>query len=46
MQLALAIEYLHNIKNITHNDIKLENLMIKDNNLLLVDFGFARKGLP
>lgn len=46
LQLARAIDYLHNSKNVAHNDIKLENLMIKENSLLLADFGFARRGSP
>lgn len=44
MQLAMAINYLHNEKNIAHNDIKLENIFLfkNQNCIKLADFGFAR----
>jgi serine/threonine protein kinase len=41
---ARAIKYLHN-NNITHGDIKLENIMISDNfkTIKLIDFGLSKK---
>ena len=42
-QIVKAISYCQN-KNICHRDIKLENiLIINDNNIKLIDFGFAIK---
>lgn len=40
--MAQALEYLHDEMDIAHNDIKLGNVFIsEDNNCLLADFGFA-----
>ena len=42
-QLVSSIKYLHS-QNITHSDIKLENILLDDDmNIKLIDFGFAQK---
>ncbi|KAH7073443.1 Hsp70 protein-domain-containing protein [Paraphoma chrysanthemicola] len=38
--LAHALEYIHNSK-IRHRDIKPQNILVKDENVLLTDFGIA-----
>lgn len=41
-QLVSIIQYLHMKAGVIHRDIKLENILIdEDNNISLVDFGFA-----
>lgn len=39
-QVVLAIDYCHNLK-IAHRDVKLENILIYNNQIKLIDFGFA-----
>ena len=40
-QILLGIDYCHH-KNVTHRDIKLENLLLDDNtNVKIIDFGFS-----
>jgi serine/threonine protein kinase len=39
-QLSCAIGFLHS-RNIIHGDIKLSNVLMKDNDVLLCDFSFA-----
>lgn len=41
-QLFLALQYLHS-NNITHRDIKLENLLILYGKIKLCDFGCAKR---
>lgn len=41
-QLLIAVEYLHNECNISHRDLKLENVMIDNfGHIRLLDFGFS-----
>ena len=43
LQIASAIDYLHNKLSIVHRDIKLENILVKGKILKLCDFNFAEK---
>ncbi|KAK6444298.1 hypothetical protein FP744_10000546 [Trichoderma asperellum] len=39
--LANALNHLHNVSYMTHNDIKPENILIHNGNVLLTDFGIS-----
>jgi serine/threonine protein kinase len=40
-ELKKIFKQIHS-RNVTHNDIKLENILVKDGNLFVIDFGFAK----
>ncbi|OHT12528.1 AGC family protein kinase [Tritrichomonas foetus] len=41
-QILKAVNYLHNVLNVVHRDLKLENVLIDQyNNVRLIDFGFS-----
>jgi len=42
IKISKAVEYMH-ILDITHNDLKLENIVLKNLEPKIVDFGFGRK---
>ncbi len=42
MQIADAVNYLH-LKGLSHNDLKLENVLIHEGNCLVADFGLLTR---
>jgi serine/threonine protein kinase len=43
IQIVSALDYLHNVKKVTHRDLKLENIMLDVyNNVKLIDFGLSQ----
>lgn len=44
--LATALAYLHYVQKVRHKDIKPQNILIKDNNVLLTDFGISLDWSP
>ena len=43
-QICFALKYLHETMNIIHHDLKLNNILIdNENNIRLIDFGFSIK---
>lgn len=41
IQIGSAIQYMHS-RNVVHLDIKPENILLKDGNFYLADFGLAK----
>jgi serine/threonine protein kinase len=44
-QLCCAVDHLHNVCNMAHGDIKLENIMLSGGVLKLADFGSSSMGI-
>ena len=44
-QIISAIDYCHSLK-VSHRDIKLENILIHNNHIKIIDFGFAIANQP
>jgi serine/threonine protein kinase len=42
VQLLSALKYLHSENNVVHRDIKLENILLENEFVRLIDFGFSR----
>ena len=43
-QIICALYYMHNVANVCHRDVKLENMLMDSNfNIKLNDFGFSTK---
>jgi serine/threonine protein kinase len=43
IQILSVVDYLHNVRKITHRDLKLENILLDAfNNIRVVDFGLGR----
>lgn len=47
-QISSGLEYLHRTKNITHRDIKLDNIVVSQDysHFWIIDFGLAERFLP
>lgn len=43
LEICQGIKYCHD-NNIIHGDVKLENIILKDNKYKLIDFGYSRVG--
>ncbi|OHS99067.1 CAMK family protein kinase [Tritrichomonas foetus] len=42
-QICNALDYLHNVKNIAHRDIKPDNILLDEyHNVKLIDFGYSK----
>jgi serine/threonine protein kinase len=43
LQLVWVLDYLHNVQNVAHHDLTLENIILDaHNNIKFIDFGFSR----
>jgi serine/threonine protein kinase len=43
IQILSVVDYLHNVRKVTHRDLKLENILLDAfNNIRVVDFGLGR----
>lgn len=43
-QIMIGVNFLHNIKNVCHLDLSLENILIDNNkNVTIIDFGLCRR---
>jgi serine/threonine protein kinase len=42
VQICNALDYLHQ-KNISHGDLKLENILVQNDQIKIIDFGLASK---
>lgn len=42
-QIVEAIQYCHKKKRIVHRDLKLDNIMVYNNKIKIIDFGFSTK---
>jgi serine/threonine protein kinase len=43
IQILSVIDYLHNVRKVTHRDLKLENILLDAfNNIRVIDFGLGR----
>jgi serine/threonine protein kinase len=43
LQIVSVLDYLHNVRKVTHRDIKLENILLDNfSNIKVIDFGLSR----